>query len=60
VALSGGYTQTEANEKLSRNQGLIASFSRALSQGLTAQQTEEEFDTMLSNSIKAIFAASIS
>lgn len=60
VALSGGYTQIEANEKLSKNQGLIASFSRALSQGLTAQQTEEEFDAMLSSSIKAIFAASIS
>ncbi|QOX61902.1 fructose bisphosphate aldolase [Anoxybacterium hadale] len=60
VALSGGYSQTEANEKLARNQGLIASFSRALSQGLTAQQTEEEFDAMLSSSIKAIFAASIS
>ncbi|MDF2656181.1 MAG: class fructose-bisphosphate aldolase [Bacillota bacterium] len=59
VALSGGYTQIEANEKLSRNQGLIASFSRALSQGLTAQQTDEEFDAMLSSSIKAIFAASI-
>ena len=59
VALSGGYTQTEANEKLSRNQGLIASFSRALSQDLTAQQTDEEFNAILSNSIKAIFAASI-
>lgn len=58
VALSGGYTQIEANEKLSKNQGLIASFSRALSQGLTAQQTGEEFDAMLSSSIKAIFAAS--
>lgn len=60
VALSGGYTQIEANEKLARNTGLIASFSRALSQGLTAQQTEEEFNAMLSSSIKAIFAASIS
>ncbi|MFL0268802.1 fructose bisphosphate aldolase [Candidatus Clostridium radicumherbarum] len=60
VALSGGYTQIEANEKLSRNQGLIASFSRALSQGLTAQQTVEEFNGTLSSSIKAIYAASIS
>ncbi|MDQ7094392.1 fructose bisphosphate aldolase [Desulfosporosinus sp. PR] len=59
VALSGGYTQIEANEKLSRNQGLIASFSRALSQGLTAQQTDEEFNATLSSSIKAIYAASI-
>lgn len=59
VALSGGYTQREANERLARNQGLIASFSRALSQGLTAQQTDEEFNAMLSNSIKAIYAASI-
>jgi fructose-bisphosphate aldolase class I len=59
VALSGGYTQSEANEKLARNQGLIASFSRALSQGLTAQQTDEKFDVMLSNSIQAIYEASI-
>ncbi len=59
VALSGGYTQSEANEKLSRNQGLTASFSRALSQGLKAQQTNEEFDATLSSSIKAIYAASI-
>ena len=58
VALSGGYTQSEANEKLSRNHGLIASFSRALSQGLTAQQTDEEFNATLSGSIKAIFEAS--
>ncbi len=59
VALSGGYTQSEANERLSRNQGLTASFSRALSQGLKAQQTNEEFDATLSSSIKAIYAASI-
>lgn len=59
VALSGGYTQAEANEKLSRNKGLIASFSRALSQGLTAQQTDDEFNMTLANSIKAIYAASI-
>ena len=59
VALSGGYTQAEANEKLSRNQGVIASFSRALSQGLTIQQTDEAFHEMLSDSIKAIYAASI-
>ncbi len=59
VALSGGYTQAEANEKLSHNQGVIASFSRALSQGLTIQQTDEAFHAMLSDSIKAIYAASI-
>jgi fructose-bisphosphate aldolase class I len=57
--LSGGYTQSEANEKLTHNHGLIASFSRALSQGLTAQQTDEEFNAMLSNSIQAIYEASI-
>jgi fructose-bisphosphate aldolase class I len=59
VALSGGYPQSEANEKLARNHGLIASFSRALSQGLTAQQTDEEFNLMLSDSIRAIYEASI-
>lgn len=59
VALSGGYDQTEANEKLARNHGLIASFSRALSEGLTAQQTDEEFNAMLSRSIQAIYEASI-
>ncbi len=59
VALSGGYSQSEANEKLARNHGLIASFSRALSQGLTAQQTDAEFNDMLATSIKAIYDASI-
>ncbi|MEA5039531.1 MAG: fructose bisphosphate aldolase [Clostridiaceae bacterium] len=59
VALSGGYTQTEACKKLSCNQGVIASFSRALSQGLTVQQTDEEFNRTLSSSIKAVYAASI-
>ncbi len=59
VALSGGYSQAEANKKLACNHGLIASFSRALSQGLTAQQTEEEFNAMLLNSIKEIYEASI-
>ncbi len=60
VALSGGYSQAEANEKLAHNHGLIASFSRALSQGLSAQQTETEFDQMLQASIQAIYTASIS
>ena len=59
VALSGGYSQSEANERLSRNKGLIASFSRALSQGLHVDQSEEEFDAMLKASIKSIYEASI-
>jgi fructose-bisphosphate aldolase, class I len=59
VALSGGYTQAEANEKLALNHGLIASFSRALAQGLSVGQTDEEFNTMLSKSIKDIYEASI-
>lgn len=59
VALSGGYGQGEANERLARNHGLIASFSRALSVGLTAQQTSEQFDEMLSRSIQSIYEASI-
>ncbi|OCA81720.1 fructose bisphosphate aldolase [Bacillus sp. FJAT-27225] len=59
VALSGGYTQAEANEKLSRNHGMIASFSRALTEGITVDQTDEEFNTMLSKSIQIIYEASI-
>lgn len=59
VALSGGYTQAEANEKLADNHGLIASFSRALAQGLSAGQTDDEFNAMLSKSIQAIYEASI-
>lgn len=59
VALSGGYSQADANEKLSRNHGLIASFSRALSQGLTAGQTDEQFDALLSKTIQDIYEASI-
>ncbi|NQX48643.1 fructose bisphosphate aldolase [Paenibacillus tritici] len=59
VALSGGYTQAEANEKLARQHGLIASFSRALSQGLSDQQTDEEFNSTLAASIQAIYEASI-
>ncbi|NLC96294.1 MAG: fructose bisphosphate aldolase [Erysipelotrichaceae bacterium] len=60
VALSGGYTRKDANEKLSRNHGLIASFSRALTEGLNVNQTEEEFDNLLESSIKGIYDASIS
>jgi fructose-bisphosphate aldolase class I len=59
VALSGGYTREEANVKLARNPGVIASFSRALSEGLSAQQTDAEFDAMLDRSISSILAASM-
>jgi fructose-bisphosphate aldolase, class I len=59
VALSGGYSRDEANERLARNPGVIASFSRALTEGLTAQQTDEEFDSTLDTAIKAIFEASL-
>ena len=58
VALSGGYSRDEANARLTRNKDMVASFSRALSEGLSAQQTEEEFDAMLDASIGAIAAAS--
>ena len=59
VALSGGYSREEANALLARNHGVVASFSRALTEGLTAQQTEAEFDAALDASIGSIFAASI-
>lgn len=59
VALSGGYSRDEANERLARNPGLIASFSRALSQGLSVKQTQKEFDQMLMDSILSIYEASI-
>jgi len=58
VALSGGYSREDANAKLSRNHGMIASFSRALTEGLTAQQTDAEFDAMLDATIQSIFDAS--
>ena len=58
VALSGGYSRDEANALLARNPGVIASFSRALTEGLTAQQTDAEFDAALDASIASIFAAS--
>ncbi len=58
VALSGGYARDEANALLARNHGVIASFSRALLDGLTAQQTPEEFDAMLDGTIAGIAAAS--
>lgn len=59
VALSGGYSRDEANEKLARNPGVIASFSRALTEGLSAQQSDEEFDGTLDSTIKGIFEASL-
>jgi fructose-bisphosphate aldolase class I len=59
VALSGGYSRDEANARLSRNKGVIASFSRALTEGLSAQQSEDEFDATLDKSIQSIFDASI-
>jgi len=58
VALSGGYSREEANARLSRNQGMVASFSRALSEGLNAKQSAGEFDAMLDGSIESIFQAS--
>lgn len=59
VALSGGYSQAEANERLSRNHGVVASFSRALAEGLSAQQSDAEFNAMLDASIQKIYEASI-
>ena len=59
VALSGGYSRDDANRLLSANSGLIASFSRALTEGLLVSMTDEEFDAALAASIAAIFAASI-
>jgi fructose-bisphosphate aldolase class I len=59
VALSGGYTQDEANAILARNPGVIASFSRALSEGLTHQMSDAEFNAKIAESIDAIYAASI-
>jgi fructose-bisphosphate aldolase class I len=59
VALSGGYGRGEANARLARNHGVIASFSRALTEGLSVQQSDEEFDAMLNDSIAAIFEASV-
>ena len=58
AALSGGYTREEANARMTRNHGVIASFSRALTEGLTAQQSDDEFNAMLDSSIASIFEAS--
>ncbi|HEX7037281.1 MAG TPA: fructose bisphosphate aldolase [Pseudomonadales bacterium] len=59
VALSGGYSRAEANERLAKQNGLIASFSRALTEGLTKQQSDDEFNAALDASIQSIYEASI-
>jgi fructose-bisphosphate aldolase class I len=59
VALSGGYSRDHANEVLAKNPNVIASFSRALSEGLTAQQSDSQFDATLNTAIQAIYEASI-
>ncbi|WP_184159724.1 MULTISPECIES: fructose bisphosphate aldolase [Flavobacterium] len=59
VALSGGYSRDEANIKLAQNHGLIASFSRALSEGLSAGQSDQDFNAVLGETIKTIYKASI-
>ncbi|MEY3482570.1 MAG: hypothetical protein RLZ40_613 [Actinomycetota bacterium] len=59
VALSGGYSRDDANRMLSENHGMIASFSRALSEGLSAKQSQADFDAMLDATIAEIYAASI-
>jgi len=58
VALSGGYTRDEANNRLRRNHGIVASFSRALVEGLTAQQSDAEFNALLDTYAQSIFEAS--
>jgi fructose-bisphosphate aldolase, class I len=58
VALSGGYSREEANNRLRRNHGIVASFSRALAEGLSAQQSDAEFNAMLDKFIQSIFEAS--
>jgi fructose-bisphosphate aldolase class I len=58
VALSGGYSRDEANAKLSHNTGMIASFSRALTEGLSVRQTDAEFNASLGSAIDSIFQAS--
>lgn len=60
VALSGGYSRDDANAKLSRNKGMIASFSRALTEGLSAKQSDAEFTAAIDASIQSIYTASLS
>lgn len=59
VALSGGYSREEANARLARNHGVVASFSRALTEGLSVDQSDEEFNAQLDASVKSIYEASI-
>jgi len=59
VALSGGYARDEANSRLSQNTGMIASFSRALTEGLSAQQSDDAFNTAIAETIDGIYAASV-
>jgi fructose-bisphosphate aldolase, class I len=59
VALSGGYRRDEANARLARNKGVIASFSRALTEGLSAQQSDDEFNATLDAAIQSIYEASV-
>jgi fructose-bisphosphate aldolase class I len=59
VALSGGYSRDEANALLAKNRGVIASFSRALTEGLSAQQSDAEFDRVLGSTIQSIYDASV-
>jgi fructose-bisphosphate aldolase class I len=58
VALSGGYSREQSNDLLARNHGMIASFSRALTEGLSAQQSDDEFNATLDSTIAGIVAAS--
>jgi fructose-bisphosphate aldolase class I len=58
VALSGGYSRADANVALAKNKGVIASFSRALTEGLSAKQTDAEFDALLDSAIQGIYDAS--
>ena len=59
VALSGGYDREEANTRLAKNSGMIASFSRALTEGLSAQQSDDEFDSAIGGAIDSIYNASV-
>jgi fructose-bisphosphate aldolase class I len=58
VALSGGYSREEGNHRLRRNHGVVASFSRALLEGLSAQQSDKDYNTVLDAAIESIFEAS--
>ena len=59
VALSGGYSRNEANSLLAKNKGIIASFSRALTEGLSAKQSDDQFDALLDSTIQSIYNASV-